>query len=233
MPDYNEYVTGSFDPNWVAVIDESFQDDVFWIGVLLLPDLAITELQLELDAIMQRAWKDFGVPADAELHGIDIFHGRADWHKLAPWQRIKVYNWALDAIGRYGEIIHFTRVDRNVDTMTIASERTDHASALLSALSNIQNFANTGKFDVVVLADLTPNAPTITSTISAYRKSNNLNRINSLTFRDSSEDRAIQAIDLVLYLRQRIASGVDDGKPRVHRTNRRLWDHFANSIKIT
>ena len=62
------------------------------------------------------------------------------------------------------------------------------------------------------------------------RAGSRLDRILRIVFVDSAANRQIQAVDLVTYLKQRIASDRDRDRARVARANARLWDTVADKV---
>jgi hypothetical protein len=75
---------------------------------------------------MADAAKVHGVPAEAEIHGYDMFHGRLAWSRVHPRVRIAVYNSAMKAIGGHDVTIILRGVDRRGLTKRYAHPKRAH-----------------------------------------------------------------------------------------------------------
>ncbi|MEX2269359.1 MAG: hypothetical protein WEA75_11815 [Acidimicrobiia bacterium] len=88
----------------LAYVDESYDDEFYWIAAVICPEEAIIPLTAALDVVVAKAAAAYtGIGSTAELHGHSLFHGKDDWIPLAmmPRARIGVYADALTAISDY------------------------------------------------------------------------------------------------------------------------------------
>lgn len=227
------------DDRLIALIDESADRSTYRIGAMVMPARGRRLLRADLDAVMDWAERSYGIPAATELHGVEMFQGKEAWRALEPRQRIDVYSSALDAIAWRGEAFIFESVDRARFQQRYAAQPklNEHEAALMYTLERIQEYAVAQRQAVYVFADDCRFAASVTRSLErfklegtwGYRRSK-LDRILSIEFVDSAKNRQIQAIDLVTYLKHRIASGRDDGKPKVARANERLWGKVSDKV---
>lgn len=220
----------SADDRWIALIDESADTEIYRIGALVMPAGQRRLLAADLDAVMDRAEREFGIPASTELHGVEIFQAKGPWRSLRPWERIQVYTWALHAIAFRANAIIFEAVHRAEFARIYAGRGfNEHEAALTYTLERIHERAKANDQACYVFADDCRFAASVVRSLEEFRqsgtwgyKSTQLDRILSIEFVDSAKYRQIQAIDLVTYLKQRIDSGRDADRPKVDRANRRL-----------
>ncbi|MGV9809302.1 DUF3800 domain-containing protein [Micromonospora chersina] len=214
----------------LTYVDESYTDRWYWIGALLVPEAVAIPLSDALDEVMAEAAKTYGVGRDAELHGYDLFQGRAPWTGVPPRARIAVYNSALRAIGAHDVTIILRGVDRHGLADRYGDTRPAHEVVLSHLLERVDGYAAMREELALVIADEVDNPAAHRSDLTRYRvdgtggyRSRRLTRIvDTLHFAPSHASRLVQGVDLVTFLFRRMASGVGTD-PREVTTNRRLW----------
>ncbi|MCI4063690.1 DUF3800 domain-containing protein [Micromonospora sp. R77] len=214
----------------LTYVDESATDRFYWVGALLVPAKVAMPLSEALDQVMDHAVKTYGVPADTELHGYDIFHARSVWKGVPPRARIAVYRAAMEAIGAEDVTI----ILRGVQRLALAerygpSARPAHEVVLSHLLERVDGYTASRDEYALVIADEVHNPAVHRADLSRYRvsgtggyRSRRLTRIvDTLHFAPSHASRLVQAVDLVTFLFQRLhRSGAD---PRAVAANERLW----------
>jgi hypothetical protein len=75
---------------WLAYVDESFNATFHYVAALLVHDTRVNDTQRALRELVEQAADDHGIPATAELHGYDIFHGEGDFAAMKPKPRARV-----------------------------------------------------------------------------------------------------------------------------------------------
>ncbi|MEV6707827.1 DUF3800 domain-containing protein [Micromonospora wenchangensis] len=214
----------------LCYVDESCTARVYWIGALLVPDTVAIPLSEALDRVMVDAAKTYGVPADAELHGYEIFHGRRAWSGVPPRARIAVYRSAMEAIGTPGEVAIILRgVQREGLSRRYPNPRPAHEVVLSHLLERVDGYAASKAEYALVIADEVPDQAGHRADLGRYRvsgtggyRSRRLTRIvDTLHFAPSHVSRLVQAADLVTYLFQRLELPGTD--PRTARVNEQLW----------
>ncbi|SCL38061.1 Protein of unknown function [Micromonospora pallida] len=214
----------------MAYVDESYTDRWYWIGALLVPDTVAIPLSTALDEVVLDAAKTYGVTAEAELHGYDLFQGRVPWNKLPPRARIAVYNAALKAIGTHDVTIILRGVDRHGLARRYASPKPAHEVVLSHLLEQVDGYAAMREELALVIADEVDNPATHRSDLSRYRidgtggyRSRRLTRIvDTLHFAPSHASRLVQAVDLVTFLFRRMECGTVFDR-REAAANEGLW----------
>ena len=88
----------------LGYIDESYDEDDYWLTALLVPDIDHASLSKRLREIAGKAATAHGLDTSAEFRGYDVFHGEREWKplKAAPRQRIGIYKAVLDAVAHAG-----------------------------------------------------------------------------------------------------------------------------------
>lgn len=217
---------------WVLLtyLDESYTDRWYWMGALMVPDTVAIPLSTALDEVVLNAAKAYGVNAESELHGYDLFQGRAHWSGLPPRARVAVYNAAMKAIGAHDVTIILRGVDRHGLAHRYASPKPAHEVVLSHLLERVDGYAAMREELALVIADEVDNPATHRADLSRYRvdgtggyRSRRLTRIvDTLHFAPSHASRLVQAVDLVTFLYRRMAN-VTGHDPREAAANEKLW----------
>ncbi|TXA42100.1 hypothetical protein DKM27_08530 [Mycobacterium tuberculosis variant bovis] len=85
----------------LAYVDETYTDDQFWVIALVIPESGAKELEVALNAVVQRAHTRFDeVDSAAELHGYPLDAGTHDWAPLRgkSQARVDIFKEAITAI---------------------------------------------------------------------------------------------------------------------------------------
>lgn len=228
----------SAEDRWLVLIDESADAEVYRIGALVMAAGQRRLLRADLDAVMARAEREFGIAATTELHGFEIYQGHGPWRALQPFERIQVYRWALEAIAFRTDALLFESVNRSAFRSRYAGpHRSEHEEALHRIFDVVQARAVEQRQAAFVYADQCRFAASVVRSLEESRQlresgraGSRLDRILRIVFVDSAANRQIQAVDLVTYLKQRIASDRDRDRARVARANARLWDTVADKV---
>ncbi|HEX4226323.1 MAG TPA: hypothetical protein VHZ97_28430 [Pseudonocardiaceae bacterium] len=120
----------------LAYVDESYNSDFYYMAALLCPDKHTQELASSLDAVVAKASHDYpNIAPDTELHGYELFHGKASWQALAKMHRVRIsiYGQVFAAIGSLP--VHI--IVRGVDRRRLAARYTSAVSPHAIVLSHI------------------------------------------------------------------------------------------------
>lgn len=79
-------------------MDESYTDAWFAMAALLADGPAAVALPRELDRVAAAAARAYGLGADAELHGHEIFHAKKAWTSVPVRARIGVFDDVIEAV---------------------------------------------------------------------------------------------------------------------------------------
>jgi len=214
----------------LTYVDESFTDSWYWIGALLVPDQVAIALTAALDTVMADAAKVHAVPADAELHGYDMFHGRLVWRDVPPRVRIAIYNAAMKAVGAHDVTIILRGVDRTGLAKRYTSPKPAHDIVLSHLLERVDAYAAKEQQLALVIADEVDNPARHRADLTRYRtdgtggyRSRQITRIvDTLHFAPSHSSRLVQAVDLVTFLHRRLTT-VTESDRRAAAANERMW----------
>jgi hypothetical protein len=222
----------------LAYVDESYCDDCYYMAALLCPEALALPLAAGLDQVVAGTVSSFPqLPADAELHGHDIFQGKRDWAALAPMvrARIGVYAKALEVLGAHDIKI----IVRGVQSRRLKERYGErafepHTVVLAQLLERIDRYAKAVDELVLVIADepgqkdhqlgyRTDLRHYQAFGTWGYSRQKITRVVDTLHFAPSSASRLVQAADLVAFLYHRIASTRPGTDSRADRANQRLW----------
>lgn len=222
----------------LAYLDESATRNRFFLGAVVMDGDCALALGDELDAVMDRAARDFPIVSrDSELHGHSIFHGKDAWAGLPPRARINVYDRALAAIGSHPVQIYLRGIDIDGQKARYRHPDPPHDVVLQHLLERIDENV---PHPVLVIADevhehdRTRHRANLrsfrTSGTPGYRSSSLPRIVDTLHYADSKHSRLVQAADLVTYLHVRITCHVNTD-PRASRANQMLWGRVRDRVR--
>lgn len=111
----------------LAYIDESYTNQEYWFGAVLIPGDADANLQRAILEIPPR-YVHHGVDPSAEVHGYPLWNGMECWSGLEPRLREDVMRRALREIPRAGGAVAFVGLDRTAasqfETLNVARSAT-------------------------------------------------------------------------------------------------------------
>jgi hypothetical protein len=191
----------------------------------------------ELDTVVARAAESFpGIDGDIELHGHDLFGATQEWAPLKSVvrARISIYRQALEVVAEHAEGIWIEGLNRQGFRDRYADQHDEHIAVLLHLLEKLNRYANRRGEDLVVIADEHRTAKSAQAALRRARRERiwgyrgRPQRIaDTVYFVSSAGSRLVQAADLVAFLYQRLADGVDrDARAAV--ANKSLWSVLEN-----
>lgn len=98
----------------LAYIDESYHDDCYWFGAVLVPEDRDAAMQREILAIPGR-YDHHGIKPDTEIHGYPLWNATDGWKPLErePRLRADAMRRTLRAIARAGADVIFVGINRD------------------------------------------------------------------------------------------------------------------------
>jgi hypothetical protein len=230
----------------LTYVDESYSEHSYYIAALLCPEDQALSLTGALDGVVQKAAATFaGLSPDAELHGYDLLQGKRDWTPLTQQvrARIDVYAGAFQAIADHDVRI----VIRGVDTRKLCDRYSGiaadpHSVVLTHVLERVDEYAERAGELALVIADEPgrhDHQRQYRSDLLRYRAQGTwsyrgrvITRIvDTLHFAPSAASRLVQAVDLVVFLHNRIQGTAPNADSRATATNAALWLRIEDRIE--
>lgn len=222
----------------LAYVDESYNDELFFLGALIVDARAAVRIERGLDAIVEDYASTSDLPSSAELHGYEIFHGQGDWASLHVRQLINVYDRALQAIGSSGARIVLRGMDvARQQTRFGEAARPPHDVVLGHLLERVDHVAATTDDHLVVVADEIHSSDRHRTNFRLYRRegtpgyrSSRLPAlIDTLYFGPSKFSRLLQAADLVTFMHKRRQASIETDV-RQEKAIARMWTHVEPAV---
>nr|WP_246400891.1 DUF3800 domain-containing protein [Jiangella mangrovi] len=221
----------------MAYVDESFSRDWYYMAALLCDGAGAKAIGQALDGVVEKAIKDHGVPADAELHGYELFQGEGWWKDLPPRARIGVYNDAFSVIGEHARAIILRGLDSAGLRDRYPQPDPPHSLVLMALLERIDEYSRAAGEHALVIADEVGEQAKHRSDLASYRKSGTWGYraakitqiVDTLHFAPSNASRLVQAIDLVVFLYRRIETHVEPNE-KARRANANLWARIEPKV---
>lgn len=188
----------------LACIDESYTDELFFLGALVVDDDAACAIESGLDDLVAEYAEQFDVPGDAELHGHELFHGKGDWSGLSIRKLVNVYDRAMRVIGSAGASI---AAGDDSCVVVVADEVHNQERHR----TNFRSYRRDG----------TP----------GYRRSTLPHVLDTLHFGPSEHSRLLQAIDLVTFVHRR-REAVSERDERARLALARMWSRVEPSVRF-
>jgi hypothetical protein len=75
---------------WFAYVDESYNDSHHWVVAVLIEHTRVNETQRAIRAVVAESAAAYGIRADSEIHGHQIFHGEGDFAPMKALVRARI-----------------------------------------------------------------------------------------------------------------------------------------------
>lgn len=195
----------------LAFVDESYTDNHFFLGTVVVDGAAARRIESEFDAILTSYENRFGIGRDTELHGYPLFHGEGEWNDAPTRVRVNVYSRAMRAIAGSGARIILRGMDTRQQRLRYVDPWPPHEVVLTHTLERLNDFASSLENWVLVLADEVHNDERHRTNFRefrrrgtpGYRSSTLPHLLDTIHFGPSCHSRCLQAADLVTFLHRR------------------------------
>lgn len=203
---------------WLAYIDESGNtgrklDDpdqpMHWMVSVLVPEDRAIALSLAMDGVVTSVP---GRPRDTELHGNELFSGDGAWSKVAPAERVRVYEQALSLLAQHDCVVAHSSIDKTKLTGSNSVATSPHVMAFQFLIEKLNAFVRRNQDPlrnrVLLVADETDEhgAFQIELVREMQRSFGGVglggaltNVVDTVHFVDSRTNRGVQLADLVAY----------------------------------
>ena len=218
-----------------AYVDETSNAFHYRTVALVFSEAAVREVTAGLDDVVATAAKQHvGIDPEAELHGHDLFQATEDWGTLKREvrARVSVYSRALQTVASHADRVFVEGLDRQTFRDRYADERDEHQTCFLHLLEKLNAHARKRRQNLVVVADEHNTALATQHAVRRMRREpvwgfrGQPDRlIDTVFYVPSAMSRAVQAVDLVAYLHQRVTDHTERDS-RAERANRMLWSHL-------
>lgn len=223
----------------LTYVDESFTKERYYIAALAVHHDAIRSLETAITGVANRAHRIYpGVSDTSELHGHPLFHGKDDWGKLQPRQRIGIYNEVLQAIANHDVKIFLRGLDIPSQQRRYARCDPPHDVVLQHVLERVNSYAHSTDQAALIIADEFQEHDRHRKNLTDFRRygtpgylSSELPRIvDTIHFAPSHHSRLLQAADLVVFLHRRRQTHVETDS-RATKANDALWERIRPGIQ--
>ena len=215
----------------LTYLDESYNDERYYIAALAVPEDQVRPLTLALDKVVEDvSWEHPAVSLHAELHGKELFQGHGAWRSLQPRQRIAVYRSAFEAITAHNVdiIVRGVMCQKLIERYKYPEK--PHRVVLGHLLERVDSLAARKADLALVIADEVQGQNEHRQDLWTFQryatpgyKSKKITRVvDTMHFVPSHASRMVQACDLIAYLYLRL-HGHKEKSERVQRANEELW----------
>jgi hypothetical protein len=223
--------------DWVAYMDETFNDDAYWICATLIHVDRIASAKRGLDEVVASWSRSIGIPATAELHGFDLWHGSGSFVGLVPGVRRAIYDDALDALIEAEPLIILRGVAPR-GLRVIHPHRLSWRYAIESVDEEMERLGGTA---LIVADEHVEMEPALRGDIVEYAsgttggwRARTITRVlRGLRFLSSHEHRLLQAADLVAFLHQRRENVPVEAHRRAHTAREGHWIKVLPRIVVS
>jgi hypothetical protein len=226
----------------LAYLDESYTQDHYFIGAVVVGEHPAAALSRTLDAVAERARSaylpELSIPL--ELHAHPMFNAHHEWKPLKGRSRtlISVYDQAMRAIGEQDVDLFFRGLDCRRHRLRYPDPWPEHDVVLRHLLERLNDFGTVRGEQVLVIADEIQDAERHRANLSrfrlggtpGYRRSRLDHILDTLHFAPSQHSRLLQAADLVTFLYRR-RSTIKETDPRQAAAIGRIWGHVEHQVR--
>jgi hypothetical protein len=223
----------------LAYVDESYHDDWYILAALLVGGPAAVALSEELDRVALAAARAYGLGADVELHGYEIYHGSKTWKGVPVRARIAVLDDVIEAVASQDARVIARGMDEAGQRARYEHPEPAHSIVLQHLLERIDDCSTSLGEHALVIADEVgvDGEAKHRADLSVYRavgttgyRARKLTRIvDTLHFAPSTASRLVQAADVIAFMYRR-AFAVQETDERARKVKVRLWNRLRPRV---
>ncbi|MCV7176754.1 DUF3800 domain-containing protein [Mycolicibacterium sphagni] len=213
-------------------IDESYGEDDYYVGGLVLTPDQLAAIERELEAFKAVVAEKFDVPESIEFHAHEIMHGKGSWRTLdgRVHESVWVCRRVLQIAANSGARIHIQGVDVRRLNARYRYPDSPYRVTLRHLLERVHDECQWRRCRSTVTADILDESDTATAAIAGFvrkatpgYRSTRLCHIEPMNYVDSQTSLGVQAADVVTYAARRHLE-VRDGHPRALKAARQLFN---------
>lgn len=223
----------------LTYLDESYTQERYYIGGLIVPEASAIPLTAALDAVVGKvATQHAGVSRQAELHAYDLTGGKCDWTAVRDKLRVRigVYREALQAIADHDARLVVRGVDVPRLHQRYGPQEHPHGVVLMHTIERVNDYAKTKGQLTLLIADEIDQMDEHRRGLWSHQRYGTWgwrarpidHVVDTLHFAPSKATRLLQAADLAvfLYRRRRTVTETDARAERV-------WSDLENLLEPT
>jgi len=217
---------------WFAYIDESFNDAQHWVAAVLIQHTDVNEAQRAIRAAVAEAAATYGISADAELHGHQIFHGDGDFAPMKHLVRARIglYANVFQRLVDVGCWIILRGVSNPHLVRRYVYPEHPHRVAMTHLIERVDEFAGPGDHALLIADEHHETQSTLLRDLIAYQEHGTWGYrghriaqvVDTIHFVRSTTNWLVQGADMVAFLALRIVTHTERD-PRAQAANDRLW----------
>jgi len=217
---------------WFAYVDESFNDAQHWVVAVLIEHANVNEAQRAIRAVVAGAAATYGISANAELHGHQIFHGEGDFAPMKQLvrARIAIYANVFQSLVDAGCWIILRGVSKPHLVGRYAYPEHPHRVTMTHLIERVDEFAGAGDHALLIADEHHETQSTLLRDLIAYQeygtwgyRGHRIGQVvDTIHFVRSATNWLVQGADMIAFLALRRATHTETDL-RAHAANDRLW----------
>ncbi|MBP1054419.1 DUF3800 domain-containing protein [Rhodococcus qingshengii] len=221
-------------------IDESYGEDDYYVGGIIVTDVQFGALELELEQLREKLAARFCVPSDIEFHAHEIMHGKGSWSCLAGsvHESVMICRKVIHAVVNAGAHIHLQGVDVRKLNARYRYPDSPYAVCLRHLLERVEDRCKQLDERSTVTADILDESNTATRVIAGYSnrstpgyRPTRLGRIeHPIQYVDSRTSIGVQAADVITYILRRYLE-VKTAHPKALKTTGQLYNAIRPNLQ--
>lgn len=190
----------------------------FLIGGIIVPEEKALELDVRLSAIQKKYFGTSVLSKATELHGNEIFHGKANWKGRKLSDRIMVFEDITSIIIDFELVIRVVNIDVNRHRFKYAFPDPEYSLGLMLILERTCDYLDKKNDIGLIFGDYETDE--ITKSIVDFSEFKRAGRtrmyygrplgrlIDTVYFTHSHHSRFLQVADMIIFMASRFGNGV-------------------------
>lgn len=222
----------------LTYVDESYTSNWFTMAALLVDGPAAAALTEELDRVATAAARAYGLSADLEVHGYEIFQGDGAWSGVPVRARVGVFDDVIEAVAAQDVTVIARAMDVVGQRARCTTPDPPHTVVLQHLLERVDECVATLGEYALVIADEVDGQAKHRADLSSYRevgtagyRHRKLTRIvDTLHFAPSHASRLVQAADVITFLYRRVFTHQETDE-RSRKAKIAMWNRLQPRVR--